>query len=141
MAGTRPIPVPDAVTRPFWEALRQGELRLPLCPSCRIVLYPPPPACPKCLGAELEWRALSGRGRLTSWTDISLDVLPGVTPPFTIAAVELLEPGRPEIVALIRTGRNACAIDAAVTVGFSDPEPESGTVYPEFNLDSEEDAV
>src|SRR3546814_6301025 len=88
---SRPIPVPTAETRRFWQAGFRGELVLPHCPHCSRYFFPPPPRCPVCLSPQLQWERVSGYGRLRSWTDVYLDAISGIPVPFTIAEVELGE--------------------------------------------------
>jgi hypothetical protein len=97
----RPRPVPTAESRPFWDAARRHELRLPWCPACATYLFPPPPRCPRCLGRPLDWTTLSGRGSLQSWTTVRLDVLAGVEAPFVIGEVAPAEQPDLVLVALI----------------------------------------
>ena len=47
-----------------------GRLELQCCAACGAVQYPPREACVKCLSAELEWTAMSGRGELVSETTL-----------------------------------------------------------------------
>lgn len=100
-AVVRPVPVPTQETRPFWQACAAGQLLVPRCAACAVHLLPPPPRCPHCLSASLEWVALSGRATLQRWTEVSLDVLPGVAPPFIVAEGELIEQKGLILVALL----------------------------------------
>ncbi|MEZ5650694.1 MAG: OB-fold domain-containing protein [Burkholderiaceae bacterium] len=86
-----PLPVADANSRPFWSAAARGILSLPRCACSSRLLFPPPARCPRCLGTELEWVTLSGRGRLWAWTEVALpwSAGPGSTP--VIAQVALDE--------------------------------------------------
>src|SRR5439155_375957 len=63
-----PLPVPTPETRPFWEAARRHELSLQRCRACGAYVFYPRAACPRCLGPDLEWRRVSGRGRLHTFT-------------------------------------------------------------------------
>src|SRR6266480_251426 len=63
-----PLPVPTPETRPFWEAARRHELSLQRCRACGAHVFYPRAACPRCLGPDLEWRRVSGRGRLHTFT-------------------------------------------------------------------------
>ncbi len=38
---TRPIPVPNEWTKPFWDAAKAGVLKLQRCQSCRQFQHPP----------------------------------------------------------------------------------------------------
>lgn len=83
----RPRPRPGLYDDPYWEHIARGELRLQRCHSCREFRYPPGPVCPGCLHDEDEWVALSGRGRLLSWTVFHRQYFPGMSTPYVVAAV------------------------------------------------------
>ena len=65
---TGPLPVPTPETRSFWEATRRHELLLQRCRACGRHHFYPRGACPHCLSADLEWRRVSGRGSLHTFT-------------------------------------------------------------------------
>jgi uncharacterized OB-fold protein len=65
---TRPYPVPDGDTAPFWEAARLGRLRIQRCRACGRAVFYPRAVCPHCTSAELEWIDASGRGSVHSFT-------------------------------------------------------------------------
>lgn len=91
MSEPKPIvPTPTPETRPFWEGTRRGELRLQRCDACAHVYFPPRPFCPKCAGRKVSWFKASGRGLLYSYV-IHHRPVPGFTPPYSIAVVELQE--------------------------------------------------
>jgi uncharacterized OB-fold protein len=56
------FPSPDAA--PFWEACARRELQLPYCVECSEFFFYPRAFCPRCGSRALEWRRVSGRGRL-----------------------------------------------------------------------------
>lgn len=86
----RVVPIPTPETEPFWQGTRAGELRLQRCDACAHVYFPPRPFCPKCAGRAVSWFAASGRGILYSYV-IHHRPVPGFTPPYSIAVVELEE--------------------------------------------------
>lgn len=86
----RTVPIPTPETKPFWEGTRAGELRLQRCDACSHVYFPPRPFCPACAGRAVSWFAASGRGSLYSYV-IHHRPVPGFTPPYSIAVVELAE--------------------------------------------------
>jgi uncharacterized OB-fold protein len=63
----KPVPVPDAVTAPFWEGTKQGELRVQRCRACNTKFFYPRERCPNCLSDKLEWTKVSGKGRIYSF--------------------------------------------------------------------------
>jgi uncharacterized OB-fold protein len=86
----RVVPIPTPETEPFWQGTRAGELRLQRCDACAHVYFPPRPFCPKCAGRAVSWFVASGRGILYSYV-IHHRPVPGFTPPYSIAVVQLKE--------------------------------------------------
>ncbi|MBW8268934.1 Zn-ribbon domain-containing OB-fold protein [Caldovatus aquaticus] len=84
----RPEPTPE--TKHFWDGTRAGELRLQRCTGCARPYFPPRPFCPACGSRKVEVFAASGRARLHSYV-IHHRPVPGFTPPYAIAVVELEE--------------------------------------------------
>jgi len=64
----KPVPVPTPATRPFWNALAEGKLRLPQCKACATLFYYPRACCPECLSPDLTWREVGGDGTLYTYT-------------------------------------------------------------------------
>jgi uncharacterized OB-fold protein len=88
---TAPIPTPE--TAPFWEAARQGHLRLPRCNSCRELIFYPRPFCPRCHHDEVTWEELSGRATLHTYVICHHRAGRGrgADAPYVLAIVELEE--------------------------------------------------
>jgi uncharacterized OB-fold protein len=84
----RPKPTPE--TKHFWDGTRAGELRLQRCDACSKVYFPPRPFCPACASRQVSVFAASGRGVLWSYV-IHHRPVPGFTPPYAIAVVQLEE--------------------------------------------------
>ena len=63
----KPIPVPDPVTGPFWEAAKQGRLVIQHCPNCGAHQFYPQSSCRGCLSDGLEWVEASGKGTIYSY--------------------------------------------------------------------------
>ncbi|MGE0859742.1 MAG: Zn-ribbon domain-containing OB-fold protein [Gammaproteobacteria bacterium] len=68
LAYEKPLPEPSAVSRPFWEALREHRLVLQCCRQCHTVRHYPRPVCDRCYSMDYEWLPASGRGTLHSWS-------------------------------------------------------------------------
>ena len=64
MPYTKPIPDPDPVSKPFWDAAREGRFVLPRCTNCNRVHWYPRLICPYCHSNEIEWVEGSGEGRV-----------------------------------------------------------------------------
>jgi uncharacterized OB-fold protein len=84
----RPEPTPE--TQHYWDGTRQGELLLQRCDACARTYFPPRPFCPDCGSRQVRVVKASGRGRLYSYV-IHHRPVPGFTPPYAIAVVELDE--------------------------------------------------
>ena len=67
MSNAKPVPAPDHLTRPFWAACKNRELRIQRCLNCASVRFPPGPACLQCRSVEAEWLLSKGRGKVYSW--------------------------------------------------------------------------
>lgn len=66
----RPIPISDAVTRPYWEAAAAHELRIQHCDACDRYIHFPAPQCPTCAGSAISWRRMAGSGHVYTYTVI-----------------------------------------------------------------------
>lgn len=64
----RPIPIPNDLTRPYWEAAKQGVLALQHCRSCGSHNYPPYPVCMNCMSTELKFEPVRGKGTIYTYT-------------------------------------------------------------------------
>lgn len=79
------------LTRPWWNAARDGRLLLPRCDSCGRHFFRPEVACTHCFSTEWQWVAASGRGTLYSYSIIHRPPVPGFVTPVVFAIVELDE--------------------------------------------------
>jgi uncharacterized OB-fold protein len=65
---TRPIPVPNALTQPFWDATKRGELALQHCQTCGHFQHPPYPTCVNCISIDLKFEAVAGKGTIYAYS-------------------------------------------------------------------------
>jgi len=88
-----PVPVPNPDNAGFWDACRQGELRLQRCTRCGAWRHHPRPMCPRCGGLEHEWARASGRGVVHTFTIVHRPTLPAFDErvPYNVVAVRLDE--------------------------------------------------
>ena len=86
----RALPVPTPETRHFWEGTQVGELRLQRCDSCGKNYFPPRPFCSACGSRGVTVFKASGKAVLWSYV-IHHRPVPGFTPPYAIAVVQLAE--------------------------------------------------
>ncbi|MGD9693897.1 MAG: Zn-ribbon domain-containing OB-fold protein [Acidimicrobiia bacterium] len=98
--GVPPQPQPDRDTAGFWEALRGGNLALCRCSGCRTWIQPPLARCRVC-GEATAFERVSGEGHVYSFTVVHHAAVPGFTPPYMIALVELAEQAGLRVPALL----------------------------------------
>ena len=73
------FPLPDtdwAPSREFWSAAARGELAVPRCGACRRYVWYPDGTCRFCGAHTFTWAAVSGRGRLFSWSVVRRAFIP-----------------------------------------------------------------
>jgi uncharacterized OB-fold protein len=62
----RPRPIPDDLSRAFWDACNERRLIVQDCTACDRMQYPPERTCSTCGSADnLRWREVQGRGTVT----------------------------------------------------------------------------
>ncbi|MEE4298534.1 MAG: OB-fold domain-containing protein [Pseudomonadales bacterium] len=91
--ATPPLPVPTPTSRPFWDGLAEGVVRLQRCTACGGWVFYPRSRCSHCLADALEWHAVSGAATLYSWTVCERAPAPQFASwtPYVLAVVELAE--------------------------------------------------
>ncbi|MEB2346596.1 MAG: OB-fold domain-containing protein [Deltaproteobacteria bacterium] len=119
MAGAPPLPRPDPLTRPFWEACRRRELVVSRCEACGHAFLPPGPCCPRCWSRRLAWRRASGRGRVWSFAVYRRTYDPALPAPYVVALVEL-EEGARLVSNLVGCAPEAARVDLPVRVRFDE---------------------
>ena len=65
---TRPIPVPNEWTKPFWDAAKRGVLEFQRCQSCGHFQHPPYPTCTQCVSTDLKFEPVHGLGTINAYT-------------------------------------------------------------------------
>ena len=65
---TRPIPVPNDLSRPFWEAAKRGVLAMQRCQSCGHYQHPPYATCVNCMSIDLKFEPVDGKGSIYAYT-------------------------------------------------------------------------
>jgi uncharacterized protein len=133
--GSRPVPAPDAVSAPFWEAARKWSLAVQRCQSCGYYNHPPRSFCDKCLSQTLTFEPVSGRGHIYTFTVMHQRDVAGFEndAPFINVVVELVE--QPLLLMasnLPIDERDRVTIGAPVEVWFEDRG--EATVVPQFRI-------
>jgi uncharacterized OB-fold protein len=65
---TRPIPVPNEWTRPFWDAAKAQVLKMQRCQSCGHFQHPPYATCVNCMSIDLKFEPVEGKGTIYAYT-------------------------------------------------------------------------
>jgi len=88
-----PPPLADAITVPFWEAAAEHRLVVQRCSDCEHTRHPPAPLCPECRSLESDWKELSGRGEVYTYTTVYRPIAADQQLPFVIAVIALEDSG------------------------------------------------
>ena len=68
MRYEKPLPHPNADTKPFWDGCKEHQLRFQKCRRCQHVRWPPSILCPRCYSRDTEWILACGKGKLYTYT-------------------------------------------------------------------------
>ena len=136
---TRPVPVPDERSQPYWDAAARHELAVARCSVCEAYSIPPDVVCQHCHSTDPEFSyvPVSGRGIVRSWTVMHQSFVPGFDDliPFVLVDVELEEQPDLRTIGRLLDGPDApLAIGARVVVAFEDLAP--GVSVPAFELEA-----
>ncbi len=90
---SRPLPVPDRDSLPFWEGVRAGELRVQRCLGCGALRWPARAICNRCHSFDVEWIRLGGAGVVKSWIKTHRGFSPAFEGdlPYSVVLVQLAE--------------------------------------------------
>lgn len=120
------IPVPDELTKPFWDAVNERRLVLQSCAVCGRLQYPIRPRCWQCGSTRLGWREVQGRGHImeTMVVHDTRVVRRKGDVPFNVAVVSLDEdPSINFLANLPGTPPHQAPQGAAVEIVFEELEP------------------
>ena len=120
---TRPVPVTDMDTKPYWDYCKQHELRVQKCLKCGKIYTPPSYICPHCLNIGSEWVKLKGKGKVYSFIIVRRQYHPMLPPPYVVAIIEL-EEGIHMLSNVVECKPEDVKIDMPVTVVWDDVSPE-----------------
>ena len=87
------LPDVTPISRPYWDGLAAGQLRLQHCRACGAYQYPPESFCYECPATDLEWRTVEGRGTIYSFIVVHQLYHPAFAErvPYVVATVQLDE--------------------------------------------------
>jgi uncharacterized OB-fold protein len=128
MSSGLPVTLPDEKflteeSRPFWDGLAAGQLRLQRCGDCDAVVWYPRGLCPHCGSVALAWFTASGLGTVYSFTVVRRGPEPfSAAAPYVVAYVELAE--GPRVLTNIVGGDPELTRIGQPVRAFFDPGPD-----------------
>ncbi len=124
-----PLPDLNDLSRPFWDALKDGALTFQRCSACGHAWLPSRGECPSCLGDAWIRETASGGATLVSWVVYRHAYHPAFEHrlPYTVAVVALDE--GPRLISNIVGDAGALRIDQRLKLVI---ESESSMSVPRF---------
>jgi uncharacterized OB-fold protein len=122
-------PSPDGLDEPYWQGLRDGELRLPQCAQCDNWVWGPSPICPQCHSFDLDWRPVEPVGNVYSWTRTWQPFATEASGhlPYVVVLVELPQAGYRRVLGVLRDADGVRpAIGMAVRGEIQAPDTDDG---------------
>jgi len=87
----RTLPVIDRDNQAYWTWGRDGKLAIHRCAACEYYVHPPVPFCPRCESRDVAPHAVSGRGRVVTFTINHKAWVPDLAKPYVLALVAIAE--------------------------------------------------
>ncbi len=97
----RTLPSIDLDNKAFWSGGEAGRLMIYRCSACRYYVHPPVRFCPKCESRAVGPEAVSGRGRVETFTVNHKQWVPGLSVPYVLALITIAEQDDVRLVANI----------------------------------------
>ena len=120
---TRKLPALNADNTPFWQGGAAGHLLMHHCTACAQYFHPPAPICPRCTSFDVAPKAVSGKGRVLSYTINYQAWRPELTAPYVVAIIELADqPGLRFVSNIVGMLPEEVRIDMPVRVRFEQHE-------------------
>ncbi len=116
-----PPPLADATTLPWWQAAAEHRLVVQRCTGCEHTRLPPAPICSECGCADSDWKEVSGRGEVYTYTLVHRPIAGGQDLPFVIAVIALEDSGGLRIISnLVEANLDAVEIGLPVELVWED---------------------
>jgi len=125
----RPVPAPDGLDAPYWQAAAEGRLVLQRCNNCGAWQWGPEWTCHKCHSFDLAFAEVPREARIYSYERVWHPVHPALNEqgPYIVVLVEFPEHDGARMVGnLLGDPRQAVEIGAPVRAVFEhheDAEP------------------
>ena len=136
-AGQKAIPVADSQDAPYWDGAKEGKLVLQHCSGCGLVSARPRVVCPRCHGEAFEWKPVSGKGTIHSYTIVHQTTASGFQDevPYVVCHVQINEEPTCFVTANLLVDQSQfdkLTISLPVVVDFEDRG--NGVVVPQWRL-------
>jgi uncharacterized protein len=119
----RKLPALTPDNAPYWQGGEQGVLRIHHCKACAQWFHPPAPICPRCTSFDVEPRAVSGRGTVSTFTVNQQAWAPDLQAPYVVAIIELAEQAGLRVLSnIVECTPESVAIGMPVQVTFEQIE-------------------
>jgi uncharacterized protein len=132
----RPVPAPDPLSKPFWDACNERKLMVQYCTYCERKEFPPKPACGECgWDFHLTWIEVKGRGIIDGY-GITYDTrIRAWAPeqPFNNAVIKLEEDNAIQFFSNL-PGVPVGQVPVGATVEVDFIEVEGGQLIPEWKI-------
>jgi uncharacterized OB-fold protein len=134
-----PLPLPDALSAPFWQGCAERRLLVQHCLTCGAFQSAPRLHCRVCRGETFDWRESAGRGRIYTYTVAHHPASPALREevPYVVVVVQLDDCGGATLVSnLVGDDAAEVAVGRPVAVRWDDA---AGAWLPRFELIATED--
>src|SRR5262245_27070433 len=132
----RPAPVPNDLTKPFWDACNERWMVLQTCNTCAMQHYPPTQQCNKCDSSDhLVWQEVLGNAHIDVYFVIRVSRIRGFrsAQPINFAVITLGEdPGINFLSNLPGTPPGEVPVGAPVELIFE--QTNTGQMIPEWRV-------
>jgi len=120
--------VPEGVPgwqQPFWDSLRERNVKVQRCASCGTFRHVPKEICAKCHSVDFSWAPISGRGIVYTYTIVRRAPTPAYQKDAPYAIVHVtMEEGFRMVGTMAGIEPDSVAIGAPVRVTYRDITPE-----------------
>lgn len=126
-----PAPEADALTRPFWEGLKQHRILVQRCTHCNTWQWGPEWICHACHAFDPAWVEIAGAGRIDSFARIWHPVHPALEGhgPYLAVIVTIADAGGIRMVGnLLGDPKQDVTIGSRVLPVFED-QPDAATPH------------
>ncbi len=120
-----PQPMADSEAVAWWEAAAEHRLVVQRCTSCEHTRLPPAPVCPECRSSDSDWKEVSGRGEVYTYTIVHRPIAAGQELPYVIAVITLEGAGGVRLISnLVDVNPDELEIGFPVELVWEDMSPD-----------------